>query len=380
LALAVLAIGENPEDGEQALYTQGNGGELVFALAGTVPDREYGRMVVDEEGFLSLDGTLTVEFVNGFTPQIGQSFDLITAPGRDGDFERYLVPMMPGPKAFHLAWSDAARLTLNVVQPEPIESVGGGSWTDENTWSTFAVPETHSHVILSGGGATLFNRHATVHSVTIAGQTLRINLGSLLATDRIVVQDGGTLTLFPLSGVTSPLVHLQGGTLRGEGTVAAPVIVDEATIHTPNTNSMITLQDTVSFAAGGSLVKTGPGILSIEGAISGEGDLNVQDGKLIAPATKLDSLTISGASSVFQLRPDSGTLVLNNFTISDAAAPLEFGGETAASHGTTAIPEPTTSMLTVALLVMLAARSSFRAGCKSRRDSSSRGHFPGHVS
>jgi hypothetical protein len=43
-----------------------------------------------------VDGTLTVDFIGGFTPSIGQTFTILTAADVDGMFTTEMFPSVPG--------------------------------------------------------------------------------------------------------------------------------------------------------------------------------------------------------------------------------------------------------------------------------------------
>jgi hypothetical protein len=60
-------------------YAQQPGGLLRFTIAGTNPVEDYSQLAVG--GNLELAGTLRLAFEDGFAPQAGQTFDLITVGG-----------------------------------------------------------------------------------------------------------------------------------------------------------------------------------------------------------------------------------------------------------------------------------------------------------
>lgn len=75
-------------------YTQTAPGLLKIEIGGTTPGSSYDRLVVG--GVATLNGTLSIEFVNGFVPTIGQSFTVMTYGSRVGDFASLDVPCPPG--------------------------------------------------------------------------------------------------------------------------------------------------------------------------------------------------------------------------------------------------------------------------------------------
>ena len=63
-------------------YTQGSGGTLQTEIAGTTPGAQFDRLAVS--GAVSLDGTLAI--VNSFDPALSDTFGIITAGSRTGQF------------------------------------------------------------------------------------------------------------------------------------------------------------------------------------------------------------------------------------------------------------------------------------------------------
>jgi hypothetical protein len=65
-------------------YTQTAAGVLTIAIGGRTAGAEYDQLVVS--GSVSLDGTLTVNLVNGFVPQSGDGFQVLTFGSGSGVF------------------------------------------------------------------------------------------------------------------------------------------------------------------------------------------------------------------------------------------------------------------------------------------------------
>jgi hypothetical protein len=68
-------------------YTETASGLLRIAIGGLTPGDEYDQLSVS--GRVNLAGTLDVILVNGFTPQIGDAFTILTFGSRAGDFQTY---------------------------------------------------------------------------------------------------------------------------------------------------------------------------------------------------------------------------------------------------------------------------------------------------
>jgi hypothetical protein len=77
-------------------------------LGGTTPGSQFDQVHVG--GNLSLDGTLRISLINGFTPSLGNSFDLLDWGAKNGSFSSILLPGLPA----SLAW-DTSQLYSNGV-------------------------------------------------------------------------------------------------------------------------------------------------------------------------------------------------------------------------------------------------------------------------
>ncbi len=75
-------------------YQQGTSASLAVAVGGTVPGSEYEQFAVG--GAASLDGQLLLRFVNGFVPQPGQTFTVLTCANLGGTFATITAPPLAG--------------------------------------------------------------------------------------------------------------------------------------------------------------------------------------------------------------------------------------------------------------------------------------------
>jgi T5SS/PEP-CTERM-associated repeat protein len=74
-------------------YTQADDGQLRIVIAGTIPGSQYDQLAIG--GAVDLDGLVEVAFADGFTPQPGDRFDVITAADVDGEFSDAFLPGLP---------------------------------------------------------------------------------------------------------------------------------------------------------------------------------------------------------------------------------------------------------------------------------------------
>jgi hypothetical protein len=51
---------------------------------------------INSTGIVNLDGTLDVQFINGFTPSAGDTFEIITAASVIDTFDTLILPSLPG--------------------------------------------------------------------------------------------------------------------------------------------------------------------------------------------------------------------------------------------------------------------------------------------
>jgi len=76
-------------------YTQTAAGELAIEIGGLTVGTQYDRLAVT--GAANLDGALSVSFINGFNPQVGDIFTVMTYASRNGTFAIYDAPCnLPG--------------------------------------------------------------------------------------------------------------------------------------------------------------------------------------------------------------------------------------------------------------------------------------------
>lgn len=88
-------------------YTQGAGGKLSIQLGGAAQGTEYDLLNVT--GTALLDGELHVEPINGYAPQVGQQFVILTAPTVTGCFTT-----VTGPGQYQLT-CNANNVTITVL-------------------------------------------------------------------------------------------------------------------------------------------------------------------------------------------------------------------------------------------------------------------------
>ncbi len=100
---------------------------LVMQIGGTTAGSGYDQLVI--AGSARLGGTLTVQLINGFTPTLGQTFQLIDPPSILGTFNTLDLPTLSGNLQWNTSDLNSGGL-LTVTTPEPacleLAAVGAG--------------------------------------------------------------------------------------------------------------------------------------------------------------------------------------------------------------------------------------------------------------
>jgi T5SS/PEP-CTERM-associated repeat protein len=94
-------------------YSQQSAGEMAFVIGGTTPIDDFNQVAVDE--MASLDGTLNVSLLGGFTPSADDMFEIITAPGGIiGSFAMEVLPTLAGALDWNVVYNPNS-VVLEVV-------------------------------------------------------------------------------------------------------------------------------------------------------------------------------------------------------------------------------------------------------------------------
>src|SRR6185503_17057384 len=111
---------------------------------GGIQSTDYDHLVVS--GAATIDGTLNVTLVNGFTPSIGDVFTIVQAASRTGTFTGGLnLPTVVG--AIWLPTLSGTSVQLSLVSASALLPVlwtnpAGGVWSSGANWSTGTPPGT----------------------------------------------------------------------------------------------------------------------------------------------------------------------------------------------------------------------------------------------
>ena len=124
-------------------YTQGPHGSLTFDIAGSELG-QYDQLNVS--GHAQLNGLMTVDLLNSFIPQIGNTFDIMNFTSESGTFSMVLGLPINGEEHFVLEYNPTD-LTLDVVSGALLEA--------NNGQATLLASDIASSIAADGGsGAT----------------------------------------------------------------------------------------------------------------------------------------------------------------------------------------------------------------------------------
>ncbi|HEX6625089.1 MAG TPA: Calx-beta domain-containing protein, partial [Pyrinomonadaceae bacterium] len=133
-------------------YTQGPAATLAVESGGTTVCTQYDRLAVG--GAATLDGTLAVTLIGGFTPSVGQTFQVVTYGSRAGTFSTVTGTLLPTYNANDLTLSPFAPSLITVTNTN---DAGAGSLRqailDSN--ASPGTPETIAFNIPNAGVQTI---------------------------------------------------------------------------------------------------------------------------------------------------------------------------------------------------------------------------------
>ncbi len=121
---ALMTVGQMAFHGN---YTQGANGSLTFDIASLT---QFDKLNVS--GNATLNGTMNVDLLNGYTPQVGNTFDIMSFASRAGTFSTVVGLPINSQEHFVLEYN-STNLTLDVVagQGSGLTSLSAGSSNSE---------------------------------------------------------------------------------------------------------------------------------------------------------------------------------------------------------------------------------------------------------
>ena len=305
---------------------------LNFDIAGVTPGSEYDRLTVS--GDVNLEGTINTQLIGGFTPPLGQDFDLITSGGTaTGSFTSSNQP-----SGFNGAIVGGVyRLTNSGLSCLGVCWDGGGgttSWETLANWSGDQLPVFNDVAYLnlvSGVDVTLSSDQSVKGLNSIAGNNLTINSGgSLTLNDPGTTSTlAGDLTVNGTLNIQAPLITaafaLNGGALGGTGSLTTTNSFTRTGGSTGTTLTGVTLNQASGDLSPGAWTVNGPvsltaaaGNLVFDEPVSattllgrGASGLTLQPGALLnASASTGNSLVLDAGTGAFTNQAGAGALVV----------------------------------------------------------------------
>jgi hypothetical protein len=95
------------------VFTQESNGSLAIEIGGDTPDSEHDQLLIT--GAASLDGTLDVTLINDFSPELGDSFSILTYTSHSGTFSTVNLPALDAGLSWQVAYNPTG-IVLSVIR------------------------------------------------------------------------------------------------------------------------------------------------------------------------------------------------------------------------------------------------------------------------
>jgi hypothetical protein len=328
--------------------------QLALELGGLTRKSAYDCLTVS--GALTLGGNLNVTLLNGFTPLLGNAFDLFDSASTSGTFAALNLPSLSG----GLAWNTSLISTtgvISVVSTGPVNATwnlpGSGSWSNAlaSNWNP-AVPN-------SSGAVATFGAFITAPA-TVSVDTAKTVGKVIFNSANSYTVAGGVADVITLAdGAGTPEVSVT----LGSHSISAPVVLAQDASVSAAVGTTLTISGGIT-GSGHILTKTGAGTVNLDGPqsyaalISTAGTTTV-DGPI---GSGTSSASVTGAGSILKFGSVSQTLssltIGAGSTVTFTSGAASFGGGDGKSFGGGAVvPEPgSLGLLLTGLLGLLGRR------------------------
>jgi hypothetical protein len=207
---------------------------MVFDLRGPAPGVGYDQLVVS--GNVTLGGTLQIALADGFSPQVNDTFAIVSAGAVTGQVQRFLPPPLPDDKAILLVPTSTG-LTARITAPMavslssalpivPLSQAFGGVPPQSNWAIELAnVSGNPQQVVAAQAEMNSFQSiQITGGAAPQASMALVVEENAFLAaSSAIAIGTNGQLLLGDGAEVFAPSLEITGGSLAGGGTFVGDV-------------------------------------------------------------------------------------------------------------------------------------------------------------
>jgi len=331
-------------------YNQGAFATAQIELAGKTPGTGHDQVNVSATATLA--GTLDIDLIEPYMPDLDDAFDIATYAARSGKFDFVDPPSLPADRAFLLDYdTDPTRLTLRFVDPQLqtfTSDAASADWSDPAHWDVQQAPETNSAINLVNSSESprqvVVGGFSTVHRIDASGTAqmsivvqpevkLAVSNDVTLGTNaRVDLQDAALLARF---------VELSGGQLTGQGTIISELVSNGGLVSPQGLAGTVEVD--------GDYRQTDYGTLQIEiGSITEFDRLLVSDEATLAGTLSVEFFCEEAAAEFSILRYGGLAGKFDEVLIEGLSPDLfriDYGSGTDDEVTMTIIPEPSTLLL-----------------------------------
>jgi uncharacterized repeat protein (TIGR01451 family) len=202
-------------------FAQTSTGTLRIDIAGLTAGTQYGRLAVN--GAAPLDGTLTVNLIGGFTPTLGDTFQIATFASHTGDFATKTGLLYPGGSFSYAINPTNVTLTagaaVNTLTVDSINDSGAGTLRQAMEDAEAGNCASPCTIQFNIGVTPHINLQSVLPPITVANLTIDGRTQPGYAGTPLVMIYGTGCTI-----CNAPVIDLQGvgGTIAGLSIVDFP--------------------------------------------------------------------------------------------------------------------------------------------------------------
>ncbi len=282
-------------------YTQESSGAFQAGIGGATAGSQFGQLKVT--GSASLGGALITSVINGYSPALSDSYQIMTFGAITGTFATESGLNISGGLAFVPTFG-AGSLSLVVGQSTSVSWINpsGGDWDTPSNWSSGTVPNSNDDVTISIAVSNPITHNTSasdaVHSLT-SSDPITLGAGSLAI--------GTTADL-------SASITLSGGTING-GTIDLTSGATLVATGSGGTLDGVTVDGNIDLTAVGANLTITDGL-----TLDGTAAVGAPSGNAYGYLNFAGTQTLSGTGTVV-----FGQSIYNTLLVSEAATTLTIG-------------------------------------------------------